>query len=126
MMALYTQLTRAEVEAVAARYGFTATGFTALPGGVENTSYRVSEISGGELLITVLEKRDPDDARRYAEFLAALTTLDIPVPGIYRNADGEFVDSIRDKPVVAMEFIDGTCYDDLPEIFLEEAGRVLA
>jgi len=124
-MAHYTQLTRDEIRAVAASYGYEASSFSALSGGVENTSYRV-EVTKGQILITILEKRDLGSAMRYAEFLAGLAELDIPVPDIYRNSDGAYVSTVRGKPVVAMEFLAGTCYDELPDIHLRGAGQVLA
>jgi homoserine kinase type II len=79
-MAVYTEVSLDDASALLQRaVGSTATGIEPLPGGIENSNYRVTT-ADTDLVLTVIERQDPARLAGPLDWMDQLNCAGLPVP----------------------------------------------
>lgn len=97
-MSVYTQLTLHDVQKFADQYGVSVQAITPIQGGIENTNYFVTLVAQSELVLTVFEELDQQEAGVLIPVLAHLAKQGIPVANPLTALNGQTILSIADKP----------------------------
>uniref|UniRef100_UPI002F91BEA3 phosphotransferase enzyme family protein n=2 Tax=Kitasatospora sp. NBC_01519 TaxID=2903576 RepID=UPI002F91BEA3 len=95
-----------------------------LPGGMENTHLK-ARTATGTVVVTVLNKKTPEQAEEYARFLRHLELAAAPVPRLRPLRDGGWVTQFGGRPVIVCDFVDGLSPVRLPARLVHEAGFLL-
>jgi homoserine kinase type II len=124
-MALYTHLTRHEIEAILANYDIHhLSSFKVLSGGSENTNYLIVAQEGNYVL-TIIEQKSEEKARELALLLEHLEKHHFESSKIVRNSRNEPLAFWKGKPVLLKKYVDGKILADLPVHLMELLGREL-
>ncbi len=125
-MAVYTQIEEEELKETLARFdvgGLVA--FRGIAEGVENTNYSV-ETTKGRFILTLVEKRaSREELPFYAGFMSHLRQKGIPCPAAISQLDGEPVFTMRGKPALLTEFIEGAWPREITVQHCAEIGALL-
>lgn len=107
-MAVYTQVSAAELEAFLAPYDCgRLVDFAGIAAGIENTNYRVTT-TRGRFVLTLLEQTPADDLDFCLHLMAHLADNDLPsARPLAPTGEGAFVRTLHDKPAVLVEHLKG-------------------
>jgi homoserine kinase type II len=105
-------------------YGLTLRRARLLPGGMENTHLK-AETTSGTAVVTMLNKKTPEQAEEYARFLRHLELTGAPAPRLRALRDGGWVTQFGGRPVIVCDFVDGRSPARLPVRLVHEAGFLL-
>jgi homoserine kinase type II len=107
-VAVYTDLTDEELEALLARYDLgRPRAFKGVAEGVENSNFFL-ETEAGRFILTIYEKRVARaDLPFFMEVMEALAAADFPAPRPMRLRDGGFLADARGKPAAIVTFLTG-------------------
>lgn len=120
-----TALNHAEIERVGAQHGLLVADYQRLAAGTENTTYTVSGTTG-TFVLTVLEKKEPAAAARYAAFLQALAQAGLAVAQPLLPIGDAPIVQVRGRPVLVTRFVPGRTESVFPAGRLAQAGAALA
>jgi Ser/Thr protein kinase RdoA (MazF antagonist) len=124
-MALRTELTEADLLAIAREFSLGPVSPQYIDGGARNTSYLLSGPRNG-FVATVLEWQSHASAEVYGAFLHEVASHGIPTPSpIKTRADG-WAYLVENKPVIVTPFVDGTNTGSLSDAELFKLGALLA
>lgn len=107
-MAVYTQVSAEQLEALLARYDLgTLVSAKGIAEGVENSNYLI-DTSQRRLFLTLYEKRvDSADLPFFFALLDHLAERGVPVPRTYRDKEGEQLQEVAGRPACLIEFLPG-------------------
>ncbi|MEZ5849705.1 MAG: homoserine kinase [Hyphomicrobiaceae bacterium] len=107
-MAVYTEVTEAELGALVASYELgTLVSYKGIAEGVENTNYLVVT-STGRYILTLYEKRvDPAELPFFLELMEHLAARGLTCPVPLRDRAGRNLGEIAGRPAAFVTFIDG-------------------
>ena len=107
-MAVYTQITEAELVTFLAGYALgTLTSFEGITSGVENTNYKL-ETSQGQYILTLFEKRtDPADLPYFIALKNHLASNGFPCPEPITTRGGEILRELAGRPAIIISFLEG-------------------
>ncbi|MFG2844261.1 phosphotransferase [Kitasatospora sp. NPDC048296] len=117
-------LTGQDVSGLLDAYGLTLRRARPLPGGMENTHLK-AETTSGTFVMTLLNKKTPEQAEEYARFLRHLELTGAPAPRLRALHDGGWVTQFGGRPVIVCDFVDGRSPARLPARLVHEAGFLL-
>ncbi len=129
-MAVYTELTKSELDAFIALYQLGhVVNFEGVTAGVENTNYRLTLDDKGQqstLFLTLFEMHDADEAPYFVDLVAHLGTQGLPVARPIASKDNQYLGRLKHKPAVLVPCIEGEHPSDpsLPQC--EAIGAFLA
>ncbi len=107
-MAVYTEITDAELAAFVARYDIGAPrSVKGIAEGVENTNY-VLETEGGRFILTLYEKRvDPADLPFFLGLMDHLSGRGVTCPTPIHDREGGALGTLAGRPAAMVSFLDG-------------------
>ena len=107
-MAVYTHITRADVETLLASYDVgTLQSFEGIVTGVENSNYLITT-DQNKFILTIFEKRvDPRDLPFFFAFMNHLAAQKIEVPHALLDRNGHIIQTLQDKKCVLISFLEG-------------------
>ena len=107
-MAVYTQVSAEQLEALLARYDLgTLVSAKGIAEGVENSNYLI-DTSERRLFLTLYEKRvDAADLPFFFALLDHLAIRGVPVPRTYRDRTGQQLQEVAGRPACLIEFLPG-------------------
>ncbi|MBU2863447.1 homoserine kinase [Reinekea forsetii] len=106
-MSVYTELNKHEVSSLLSHYDLGGyVSHQGISAGVENTNYFVST-DQHELVLTIFEKHSFEELPFFVELGEHLHKHHCSVPQPYRQADGQFIFTIKGKPGVFFERVSG-------------------
>lgn len=126
-MAVYTQLTDAQVNAFLAQYDAgELVAFTGIAEGVENTNYLL-ETTQAKFILTLYEKRvNPADLPFFLEYMEWIADRGIPCPRPLHGTDGEMVRELAGKKAAMVTFLEGRGCRSIRNEHLSGLGEKLA
>ncbi len=128
-MAVYTQLTREQIENFLLDYDCGALhGFEGIVQGVENTNYKI-QTDRSRYILTVFEKRtNENDLPFFFSFMGHLRGRGIYCPFVVKTRDGLSIRRVMGKAAAIIGFLDGRNIDaaELTPALCREAGQLLA
>lgn len=124
-MAQYTQLTKKEIEEIAAHYELAVSSFESIVGGAENSSYLLST-SQGRMVLTIFEQQTMESAQPLGRLLVYLEEQSFRSTRVLARADGALISSHQGKPVMLKHYIEGQVHLELSEDMLHQVGVRLA
>jgi len=125
-MAQFTVLTRQEIEHILERYNLARLiSFTALDGGLANSSVKI-ETECGRYVLSVCDEKEMDEISRLCSVLLYLEKHDFPTTRVVVTRDGESCIGYQGKPVYLKHYIDGGVVKQLGTHQLFEIGAALA
>lgn len=125
-MSVFTELDAGDVEQFLAHYevgGYR--GHTGLPGGVENSNFRVAT-ERGEYVLTVFERQPAHDAAYTLAFMHRCRGRGLPVPTVLFNRDRDYLSSLCDRPAALCSYLHGRHVDRPNVEQCHAVGRALA
>jgi homoserine kinase type II len=107
-MAVYTQVSAADLAAFLGRYAVgSATSFKGIAEGVENSNFLL-ETTGGRFILTLYEKRvEADDLPWFLSLMGHLAAKGLPVPGPVADRSGQVLQQLNGRPACLIEFLPG-------------------
>jgi len=127
-MAVYTEVSPLQIEGLLKnRYGITAP-FEAvgIPEGIENTNYLL-KFPNQKLILTIFEKRvAKNDLPFFLNLMEYLHENGIPSAKPVADIDGEYINTLCDKPSVLVHFLEGTATESPTENQCQAVGACLA
>lgn len=107
-MAVYTDLTDAELAAILADYGLgPALAFRGIEEGIENSNFFL-ETTRGRFILTIFERRVAEaDLPFFMATMAHLAGRNFPAPRPMPTASGHLLTKVRGKPAAIVTFLDG-------------------
>lgn len=126
-MAVYTDITDAELEAFLAGYDLGAPlAFKGIAEGVENSNFLL-ETEKGRYILTVYERRvKADDLPYFLNLLTWLADKGYPSARPIADRDGKTLATLRGKPAAIVEFLPGLSVRKPTVAHCREAGEGLA
>ena len=125
-MAVYTQVTLPEVQALLARLGLGApSALTPVPSGIENTNYFVST-DEGEWVLTLFERLSADQLPFYLQLMRHLARHGLPVPEPRADATGALLQTLAGKPATLVNRLAGETLDAPDLHHCAQLGTTLA
>ncbi len=128
-MAVYTQLTKEQIEAFLSAYDCGAlVGFEGILQGVENTNYKI-ETTRDRFILTVFEKRTSEsDLPFFFDYMNHLHSRLVHCPLVMKRKDEKFIGRIAGKPASLISFLEGNNINaaDITPQMCFEAGEFLA
>jgi|SRR5579872_3553699 len=126
-MAVYTDISDAELEAFLARYDIgAAVAFKGIAEGVENSNFLL-ETDKGRYFLTVYERRvRADDLPFFLGFMQHLARAGFPSATPVADVDGALLGQIRGKPAAIVTFLTGLSVRRPGVEHCREAGEGLA
>jgi len=107
-MAVYTEVSDEEIEALAASYGLGhVLSYKGIAEGVENTNYLMATETG-RYILTLYEKRVvPEDLPFFLGLMEHLAANGITCPTPLRNLAGENLCTVSERPAAIVTFLEG-------------------
>ena len=106
-MAVYTALDDEDVQQLLARYRVgELVEFTGIKAGVENSNWFVTT-TAGQYVLTIFEKHGCDEVPYFLNLTAHLAERGVPCASPIADADGGFLQRLRDKPAALIERLPG-------------------
>jgi homoserine kinase type II len=112
-MALYTQLTKKEIQNIANDYELgTVSSYHVLSGGSENSNYLLAT-EKGKFVLTICEQKSIEEAKNLANILSHLNTYDFKTSKVIVNTKEQAISSYNGKPIMVKDFLDGKVTEDI-------------
>ena len=126
-MAVYTDITDAELEGLLARYDLgRARAFKGIAEGIENSNFLL-ETDAGRFILTVYERRvRPGDLPFFLDLKRWLAGRGFPCPTPVAARDGALLGEVRAKPCAIVTFLPGLSLRDPDAAHCRAAGQGLA
>lgn len=126
-MAVYTEVSDAELASFIASYGLgELLSFKGIAEGVENTNYIV-HTSKGPFILTIYEKRvEVSDLPFYLGLMEHLAENGVTCPTPVRNADGHNLSQLSGRPAALVTFLEGFWVRQPTAAHCGHVGRALA
>jgi homoserine kinase type II len=106
-MAVYTEVSFAEADALVQRLGLGAlTELQGITSGIENTNYYATT-ARGQWVLTLFERLAPSELPYYLALMQHLAARGIPVPAPQPGADGGLVHTVAGKPASVVSRLPG-------------------
>ncbi len=110
-MAVYTKLSRTEVEDFLSGYRVgQLLDFVGVEAGIENSNYFVTT-NLGKFVLTLFEHASIDGLNYCLELMAFLSERSLPSPRPVRDATGKYLGILKDKPAALVKRLDGASID---------------
>lgn len=108
-MAVYTPLSREEIEELLAHYSLGAlVEFKGIAEGVENTNYLLTLQSGRRAILTIFERRvRAEDLPFFMQLKQHLAARGCVCPQSYPDAEGNLIRTLKGKPAALISFLEG-------------------
>ena len=125
-MAVFTEVTRAQAEALATQLNLGALlDLRGIKAGIENTNYFLTT-ERGEWVLTLFERLSFEQLPFYLHLMKHLARRGIPVPDPQADAAGEILHSLNGKPAAVVNKLEGS-HQLAPDLFhCEQLGAMLA
>jgi len=126
-MAVFTEISSDRLERFLADHALGAVrAFSPIAEGTENTNYRL-DTEAGRFVLTVFEKRTPEDALPYVVALMRyLAEAGQPVPQPIANREGRVLKRLAGKPALIVAFLPGHALKTPTPKHCRAAGEALA
>ncbi len=126
-MAVYTVITNAMIDQLLAGYNIgERRQLTGITQGVENTNYRL-ETTQGDYILTIYERRvAPSELPFFIGLKGHLAEKHYPCPSPVADKNGQILQTIKDKPMAIVTFLQGTSTTAPNKNQCWNAGEVLA
>ena len=126
-MAVYTVITDAMIDQLLAGYDIgQRRQLTGITQGVENTNYRL-ETTKGDYILTIYERRvTPAELPFFIGLKGHLAAKHFPCPSPVADKTGQILQTIKDKPMAIVTFLQGASITIPNEQHCRKAGEVLA
>lgn len=127
-MALYTPLSLADAQALAARFDRNAIAVHGIKGGSVNSNHRLDLDDGKQLFVRIYEEQDEAGARRDVQLARALVAAGVRTPEPLRTRDGDDIALHAGKGVALVPWVNGTmrCQASARPEDLHQVGQALA
>jgi homoserine kinase type II len=126
-LAVYTDITEAELDPLLGRFGLgAALTFKGIAEGVENSNFFL-ETDAGRFILTLYERRvREDDLPFFVDLMHWLAGRGFPCPTPQADRNGHMLQRIRDKPAALVSFLNGVSVSRPTPRHCREAGGGLA
>jgi len=124
-MAQYVELQQSEIQAIAVDYGLALRSFAPLPGGHNNTSFRL-RTTPADYVLTVFDNKSAAEVFHLAQLMLLLEQHEFPTARLLQTSSGELTATLQGKPVIVKPFVAGRVIDPLTPEMVEQAGVALA
>ncbi len=126
-MAVYTDITEAELDPLLSRFGLgAALTLKGIAEGVENSNFFL-ETEAGRFILTVYERRvREDDLPFFLDLMRWLAGRGFPCPTPQADRNGQMLQRIRGKPAALVSFLNGVSVSRPSPRHCREAGDGLA
>jgi len=125
-MAVYTELTTADLAQIASLFGLPAiTSVSNFAGGQENSNYHL--VAGEtEYVLTLCENKTPEEAQVLVDTLRHLEAHGFQTTRIINARYGERGATRLGKPILLKSYLAGAVVDPLPLTMMEPLGQAMA
>lgn len=124
-MSVYTELNKAEMAELLAQYSLGQyVMHQGISAGVENTNYFVST-DQHELVLTIFEKHSAEELPFYLNLGNHLFNDGCPVPQPFRCSNGDLLKTVKGKPAVFFERVNGV-HVEITELYGIKIAQALA
>lgn len=126
-MAVYTDITEAELDPLLSRFGLgAALTFKGIAEGVENSNFFL-ETEAGRFILTLYERRvREDDLPFFLDLMHWLAARGFPCPTPQADRTGKMLQRVRNKPAALVSFLNGVSVSRPTPRHCREAGAGLA
>jgi homoserine kinase type II len=126
-MAVYTEVTDAQVEAFLADYDLgEVVSLKGIAEGVENSNYLLGT-TAGTYILTLYEKRvDRNDLPFFIGLMQHLAMRDFPCPTPIPGRDGQVLRELNGKPAAIISFLNGLCPKSIQPWHCGRLGAAMA
>ncbi|MFT6916787.1 MAG: homoserine kinase type II [Motiliproteus sp.] len=129
-MAVYTQLSSADLEGLLADFELgTLSAFQGIDGGIENTNYFVDTQHQGltrHFVLTLFEELAHDELPFFVELTGYLADREVPVPAPYKDRNGIALKTLARRPALLLPRFDGRHVAALTADHCHQLGTALA
>jgi len=121
-MAVYTILSKDDVEKIMSNYGnFNVVHHEELSGGSQNSNYLV-KCPNDDFVLSVCEQNSDEEVQNLALLLDHLAHHNFSTSKLIKTLNGESMSYWNDKPVMIKRFITGTVEEEIPEHIVRLIG----
>lgn len=125
-MSVFTEVSRAELEAFLARYNLgRLLGHEGISGGSENSNFFVS-CEQGEFVLTLVERGPVDDLPFFIDLLECLHADGLPVPYAVIDRQGQALQQLNGRPALLQPRLPGRHVVEPDASHCQAVGRTLA
>jgi len=126
-MAVYTPITKEKLSSFLKNYNIgSLENFKGVLEGVENTNFKITT-SQNTFILTIFEKRVKEqELPFFIELQNHLSHKNIKCPSPIPNRDGQYINTIEDKPCVLMSFLDGKNINNITSYHCHQIGELTA
>ena len=126
-MAVYTRLSREEIEKIISFYSFNQLdSFTPIEEGIENTNY-IIVVGGKKYILTIFEKRVKEqDLPFFCELISLLNQSGFKCPRPLKNNENNAISNFKNKKLTILTFIEGKSKEKLSNSDCKAIGRETA
>ena len=126
-MAVYTPITKEKLSSFLENYNIgSLENFKGVLEGVENTNYKIIT-SQDTFILTIFEKRvKKQDLPFFIELQNHLSKKNIKCPSPISNRNGQYINTIEDKPCVLMSFLEGKKINNATSYHCHQIGELAA
>jgi homoserine kinase type II len=125
-MAVYTELTAADLKEIAEIFGLSGiTSISNFAGGQENSNYHLVT-NEQEYVLTLCENKTSAEAQVLIDILRHLEDHSFRTTRIIPTRDGATQAEIHGKPLLLKSYLPGTVSDPLPPTTMEPLGQAMA
>ena len=124
-MAVYSILSKEELQDIANQYGFKIVNCAPIEGGHSNSNYRI-ETAKERFIFTVFAQKSKLEVRQLVALQDWLLRRRFPIDEVIPALSGKKVLEIDNKPLIVKKWIDGKVIETLDTFLLRQAGRSLA
>ncbi|MFT5720193.1 MAG: homoserine kinase type II [Motiliproteus sp.] len=129
-MAVYTQLSSADLEGLLADFDLgTLSAFQGIDGGIENTNYFVEtryQGSSQHFVLTLFEELSQDELPFFVELTGYLSERGVPVPAPYKDRNGIALKTLARRPALLLPRFSGRHVAALTPDHCRQLGTALA
>lgn len=126
-MSVYTHITLADLPPLLTGYDLpAATALVPIKGGIENSNYFLTLADGRELVLTIFEELQRDEADFLGPLLAHLATQGLPVAGPLADRSGQRLTTLAGKPAQLAPRLTGQHPEQPDAAQCAAMGRTLA
>jgi len=126
-MAVYSPINKEELSSFLTQYNIgTLQQFKGILEGIENTNYKI-KTSQNFFILTIFEKRvNTQDLPFFIDLQNHLAKKEFKCPKPVPNREGQYINTINNKPCVIVSFLDGNKVDHVTINHCKQVGGVLS
>ena len=124
-MAIYTPLTKTDIQQIAKNYQLKVSDFKPIAAGNSNSNF-ILQTQQGKVVLTLFEELQPERVRNIVKILKGLLSAGFSDIKPFDPISGDAMTIWAKKPVLLRTYIEGEVYQELKASHLNQVGKALA